>query len=58
MDKKTWSLYEAKNRFSALVEASRAGEAQYVTRRGKRACVVVSVEEFERMPLQPRDIEL
>ena len=86
MSEKTWSLYEAKNRFSAVVQASQSGEVQWVTRRGERVSVIVSASEydrlkaiekgaapgfaslllampqddgeFERMPLQPRDIEL
>ena len=49
MAEKTWSLYEAKNRFSAVVEASRSGEAQWVTRRGERVSVVVSAQEYERL---------
>ena len=49
MAEKIWSLYEAKNRFSAVVEASRSGEAQWVTRRGERVSVVVSAQEYERL---------
>lgn len=44
-----WSLQDAKNRFSAVVEAARRGEPQRVTRRGKPAVVVISVEEYERL---------
>ncbi|KAF0283467.1 type II toxin-antitoxin system prevent-host-death family antitoxin [Spiribacter roseus] len=86
MAEKTWSLYEAKNRFSAVVDASMSGEAQWVTRRGERVSVVISAQEyerltaiekgsapgfasllldmpqddgeFERLPLQPRDVQL
>lgn len=46
---KDWSLYEAKNRFSAVVDAAVAGEPQRVTRRGKPAVVVVAVGEYERL---------
>ena len=45
----TWSLHDAKNRFSAVVNAARAGEPQQVTRRGQPAVVVLSVEEYERL---------
>ena len=45
----TWQLRDAKNRFSALVEAALAGEPQQVTRRGKPAVVVLSVSEYERL---------
>jgi antitoxin Phd len=31
----TWSLQDAKNRFSAVVDAAARGEPQMVTRRGK-----------------------
>lgn len=44
-----WSLQDAKNKFSAVVDAAQTGEAQLVTRRGEAAAVVVSVEMFERM---------
>lgn len=44
-----WSLQDAKNRFSAVVDAARAGEPQLVTRHGKPAVVVVAAEEYERL---------
>ncbi len=44
-----WSLQDAKNRFSAVVNAALAGEPQKVTRRGQPAVVVMSVEEYERL---------
>lgn len=44
-----WPLYDAKNRFSAVVDAAVAGEPQRVTRRGKPAVVVVAVGEYERL---------
>ena len=44
-----WSLQDAKNRFSALVDAALAGEPQQVNRRGKPAIVVLSVSEYERL---------
>ena len=44
-----WSLQDAKNRFSAVVDAALAGEPQKVTRRGKPAVVVLAVEEYERL---------
>ena len=39
-----WQLQEAKNRFSAVVEAAAAGDPQRVTKRGKPA-----VDEYERL---------
>ena len=44
-----WALQDAKNRFSAVVDAALAGEPQQVTRRGKPAVVVVSVSEYDRL---------
>lgn len=44
-----WPLQDAKNRFSALVNAALAGEPQHVTRRGEPAVVVLSVDEYERL---------
>lgn len=44
-----WSLQDAKNRFSAVVEAALAGQPQEVSRRGKPAVVVVAAEEFARL---------
>ncbi len=49
MSMKTWSLQDAKNRFSAVVEAALAGPVQFVTRRGQPAVVIVSAEEYERL---------
>ena len=49
MRKSSWSLEDAKNRFSAVVEAARRGRPQTVTRRGKPAVVVVAVEEFAQL---------
>ena len=44
-----WPLQDAKNKFSALVNAAIAGEPQRVTRRGLPAVVVVSAEEYDRL---------
>ncbi|WP_029009636.1 type II toxin-antitoxin system Phd/YefM family antitoxin [Azospirillum halopraeferens] len=44
-----WSLRDARNRFSAVVEAALAGEPQHVTRHGRPAVVVVAAETFERL---------
>jgi antitoxin Phd len=46
---RNWSLHDAKNRFSALVEAAQRGQPQLVTKRGAPAVVVVAAEEFERL---------
>ncbi len=44
-----WTLQDAKNRFSAVVEAALAGQPQEVSRRGKPAVVVLSAAEYARM---------
>jgi antitoxin Phd len=44
-----WTLQDAKNRFSALVDAAERGEPQVVTKRGRPAVVVVGAAEFERL---------
>jgi prevent-host-death family protein len=43
----TWSVAEAKARFSEVLEQARSAP-QTITRNGKRAAVVVSVEQWER----------
>ena len=49
-----WSLQDAKNRFSAVVDAAQQGEAQVVTRRGVPSAVVISVEVFEKLQQQEK----
>jgi antitoxin Phd len=84
MDRTEWSLQDAKNSFSAVVDAASKGTPQTVTKRGKPAVVVLSIDqyerllgktkerpsfiehllamprddgEFERIPIEPRDVE-
>jgi prevent-host-death family protein len=44
-----WTLQDAKNKFSAVVDAAQKGEPQRVTKRGVDAVVVLSAEEYERL---------
>lgn len=44
----SWAVAEAKARFSQLIERALTEGPQTVTRRGRRAVVVVSSEEWER----------
>ncbi len=44
-----WSIRDARNKFSALVNAALAGEPQLVTRRGVPAAVVLSADEYDRL---------
>lgn len=47
-----WNLQDAKNRFSAVVDAALAGQPQEVMRRGKPAVVVLSAADYARMVAQ------
>ena len=44
----TWTVAEAKAKFSELLERARASGPQIITRNGRTAVVVVSAEEWER----------
>ena len=48
MARRSWSVQDAKNRFSEVVEAARR-QPQTVTKHGKPAVVVVDVTEYERL---------
>jgi len=45
----TWSLAEAKAKFSELVERARTEGPQHLTKNGKDAVVVVSADEYRRL---------
>jgi antitoxin Phd len=44
----TWSVQDAKNRFSEVVEAARR-KPQTITKHGKPAVVVIAAEEYEHL---------
>ncbi len=44
-----WTLQDAKNKFSAVVDAALAGTPQEVTRRGKPVVVVLSADDYKQM---------
>ncbi len=44
-----WTLQDAKNKFSTVVDAALAGTPQEVTRRGKPAVVVLSASEYHQL---------
>lgn len=52
--RKEWQVQEAKAKFSELLETSRTSGPQTVTKRGAKAAVLVSVEEWERMKQSAR----
>lgn len=49
MARTEWSLQDAKNSFSAVVDAAAKGTPQTVTKRGRPAVVVLSVAAYERL---------
>ena len=48
MASRSWSVQDAKNRFSEVVEAARR-KPQMVTKHGKPAVVVLAAEEYDRL---------
>jgi len=44
-----WQLQDAKNRFSELVQRALCEGPQIVTLRGKRAAVILSVVDYDRL---------
>lgn len=48
MARSTWSVQDAKNSFSVVVEAARK-KPQTVTKHGKPAVVVVNADEYARL---------
>ena len=44
-----WTIQDAKNEFSALVNAALAGDPQRVTQYGRPTVIVIAVEEYERL---------
>jgi antitoxin Phd len=49
MTQSTWSLHKAGTQFSKVVAAAERGDTQVVTKRGRPAVVVLSIEEYERL---------
>ena len=44
-----WSLQDAKNKFSEVVNAADAGTPQIVTKRGVPTAVVLSIKDFAKV---------
>jgi len=44
-----WQLQDAKNKFSNLVETARKKGPQVVTKHGKEAVVVLSINEYKKL---------
>lgn len=52
-----WSLQDAKNRFSEVVDRATRGVPQVVTRRGVKAVVVLSCEAYEKLLRRERSAQ-
>lgn len=48
MDTGTWTVAQAKAKFSEVIESALAHGPQTITRNGRRTAVVVDAEEWER----------
>lgn len=46
--KESWSVASAKARFSEMIDQAKTDGPQTITRNGKPAAILVSVEEWER----------
>lgn len=46
---KTISTFEAKNKLSEVIASAEGGEPQVITKNGRRAAVVISYGEFQRL---------
>lgn len=55
MSASEWRLQDAKTQFSQVVEAALRGEPQHITRRGRKAVVVLSEQAFEALRQHARD---
>jgi prevent-host-death family protein len=48
MNARTWSVAQAKAKFSEVLEKARAEGPQTITRHGRKAAVLVAAEDWER----------
>jgi prevent-host-death family protein len=48
MDAGTWTVAEAKAKFSEVIDKARTRGPQIITKNGRRAVIVVSAAEWER----------
>ena len=47
--KPIWKLQDAKAQFSKVIRDALANGPQYITRRGEKAVVILSVEDYEKL---------
>jgi antitoxin Phd len=50
------STYEAKNRFSQIVNAAAKGEPQIITNNGVETAVVISFEEYKQLKAKKQSL--
>jgi antitoxin Phd len=53
----TWEIQDAKKQFSKIVESALKQGPQYVTKRGVREVVVVSIKEYEVLKAQKQNFK-
>lgn len=56
MNDETWTVAEAKAKFSEVVDKARTDGPQTITKNGRAAVVVVSAEEWERKAKRPGNL--
>lgn len=44
-----WSLYEAKNKLSSIVDIAVCGKPQCITKHGNDAAVVIGIDEYLKL---------
>ena len=54
----SWKLEDTRARLGEVVRRAGTEGPQFVTRRGRRAAVVMSAEDFERLDARPDGLEL
>ena len=47
--KRSWSLQDAKNKFSHVVDEAHKGSPQIVTKRGVESVVIMSIEDYKKL---------
>jgi len=47
-----WQLHEAKNKLSSLIDIAMHGKAQYITKRGEDAVVIIGINEYKKLKQQ------
>jgi len=53
---KAWQLQEAKNRLSEVVDKAISQGPQIVSRRGKEAVIILSIEDYRKMNKPKKDL--